>query len=357
MRQRILTLGLILATRVLLAQEAINGSSVNGQTPGDTIVAPVSGNAWIDLRQSTKPGAVQSVPNWVEAVTFTPADTQTDPAALSVFRIRLARPAGHSAILFFRLFFNDQASARPEIVAWDESGSQVLRSGSLGAGIDLETAESVMIPMHGVTTVDVEVPGNGNSVRGAYLEWMISSELAHSASVGSQDAVPAPFATSLPLHAPTEDSEEFGTVTASLSADLIRIGPTTEQGAVFQFGIESQPLLALITFEIANPRIDSPPEIIANGQNIGAASLIMPGLADPGYRGEMHRIVSQMQFQYTGWLRAQKIVPASALHSGTNNIAIVNGPDASTAAVVRATQVQLKYLWEKSDYILKPDHQ
>jgi hypothetical protein len=354
MRQQILTLGLLLGTRVLFAQEAVNGTSVNGQTPAEAIVAPVSGNAWIDLRQNVKPGAVQSVPNWVEAVTFTPADTQTDPAALSVFRIRLARPSDHSAILFFRLFFNDQTAARPEIVAWDESGSQVLRSGPLGAGIDFESSESVMIPMHGVTTVDVEVPGDGNSIRGAYLEWMINSELAHPASVGSQDAVPQPFATTLPLHAPTEDSEEFGTVTASLSADLIRIGPAPEQGAVFEFGIESQPLLALVTFEIANPRIDSPPEVIANGQNVGAASLIMPGLADPGYRGEMHRIVSQMQFQYTGWLRAQKIVPASALHSGTNNIAIVNGPDAS-AAVIRTTQVQLKYLWEKSDYILKPD--
>ena len=355
MRQRILTLGLILATRTLLAQEAVNGASVNGQTPADAIVAPVSGNGWIDLRQNAKPGAVQQLPTWVEAVTFAPADTQTDPAAHSVFRIRLARPSGHSAILFFRLFFNDQTAAKPEIVAWDESGSLVLRSGPLGAGIDLESSESVMIPMHGSTTVDVEVAGDGNSVRGAYLEWMISSELVHTASVGSADAVPQPFATTLPLHAPTEDAEEFGTVTASLSADLIRIGPTPEQGAVFEFGIESQPLLALVTFEIANPRIDSPPEIIANGQNIGAASLIMPGLADPGYRGEMHRIVSQMQFQYTGWLRAQKIVPVSALRSGTNNISIVNGPDAS-AAVIRATQVQLKYLWEKSDYILKPDH-
>ena len=355
MRQRILTLGLVLATRTLLAQEAVNGVSVGkGQTPADAIVAPVSGNAWIDLRQSAKPGAVQSVPNWVEAVTFTPADTQTDPAAMSVFRIRLARPSGRSAILFFRLFFNDQTAARPEIVAWDESGSQVLRSGPLGAGIGLESAESVMIPMHGITTVDVEVPGDSNGVRGAYLEWMISSELAHTASVGSQDAVPAPFASTLPLHAPTEDAEEFGTVTASLSADLIRIGPTLADGAVFESGIESQPLLALVTFEIANPRIDSPPEVIANGQNIGAASLIMPGLADPGYRGEMRRLVTPMQFQYTGWLRAQKVVPASALHSGTNNIAIVNGPEAS-AAVIRATQVQLKYLWEKSDYILKPD--
>jgi hypothetical protein len=355
MRQRILTLGVILSTRALLAQEAVNGTSINGHTPTDTIIAPVSGNAWIDLRQTAKQGAVQNVPNWVEAVTFTPADTQSDPMARSVFRIRLARPSSHSAILFFRLFFNDQTATRPEIVAWDESGSQVLRSGPLGAGIDLDSSESVMIPMHGATTVDVEAPGDGNSIRGAYLEWMISSELAHTASVGSRDAVPAPFATTLPLHAPTEDSEEFGTVTASLSADLIHIGPTPEQGAVFEFGIESQPLLALVTFEIANPRIDSPPEVIANGQNIGAASLIMPSLADPGYRGEMHRIVSQMQFQYTGWLRAQKMVPASALHSGTNDISIVNGPDAS-AAVIRATQVQLKYLWEKSDYILKPDH-
>lgn len=356
MRQRILTLGLILASRTLFAQEAVHGASVYGQTPADAIVAPVSGNAWIDLRQNAKPGSVQHVSKWVEAVTFTPGDTQTEPAAHSVFRIRLARPSGHSAILFFRLFFNDQTAAKPEIVAWDESGSQVLRSGPLGTGIDLESSESVMIPMHGATTVDVEVPGDGNSIRGAYLEWMISSEVAHTASVGSQDAVPQPFATTLPLHAPTEDSEEFGTVTASLSTDMIRIGPTPEQSALFEFGIESQPLLALITFEIANPRIDSPPEVIANGQNIGAVSLIMPGLADPGYRGEMHRMVDQMQFQYTGWLRVQKIVPASALHSGTNNIAIVNGPDAA-AAVIRATQVQLKYLWDKSDYILKPDHQ
>src|SRR5207249_7499610 len=260
MRRRTLALGLILAARTLLAQEAVSRDSIlAGQSPAFAITPPVSGNAWIDLRQNAKPGAVQSVPDWVEAVTFMPPDVQPNAAAPSVFRIRLARPGGRASVLFFRLFFNDQTSARPEIVVWDESGSQVLRSGPLGTGIDLESSESVMIPMHGITTVDVEVPGDGNSIRGAYLEWMISSELAHTASVGSQDAVPQPFATTLPLHAPTEDSEEFGTVTASLSADLIRIGPAPEQGAVFEFGIESQPLLALLTFEIANPRIDSPP--------------------------------------------------------------------------------------------------
>src|SRR5437870_2354078 len=223
MRRRILTLGLIVAVRSLLAQEAVNRDSiVAGQTSTFAITAPVSGNAWIDLRQNAKPGAVQSVPDWVEAVTFIPANTQADAAAGSVFRIRLAKPGGNASVLFFRLFFNDQTSARPEIVAWDESGSQLLRSGSLGTGIDLESSESVMIPMHGITTIDVGVPGDGNSVRGAYVEWMSSSEMVHSSSVGSQDRIPQPFAATLALHAPAQDSEEFGTVTASLSADVIR---------------------------------------------------------------------------------------------------------------------------------------
>ena len=353
MRRRILTLGLILAARTLLAQEAVNRDSiVSGQT--SAVTAPVSGNAWIDLRQNAKPGAVQKVPDWVEAVTFIPSNTQTDSAAPSVFRIRLAKPGGRASVLFFRLFFNDQTSARPQIVVWDESGSQLLRSGALGTGIDLESSESVRIPMHGITTIDVEVPGDGNSVRGAYLEWMTSSEIVHPPRAGSQDAVPEPFAATLALHAPAQDSEEFGTVTASLSADLIRIGSAPSEAAVFEFGLESQPLLALVTFEIASPRIDSPPEVIANGQNVGPASLVMPGLADPAYRGEMHAIVSQMQFQYTGWLRAQKIVPVNTLRAGTNHIIIMNGPNAA-GAVIRATQIQLKYLWDKSDYILKPD--
>src|SRR5213082_2468062 len=355
MRRRTLALGLILAARTLLAQEAVNRDSIlAGQSPAFAITPPVSGNAWIDLRQNAKPGAVQSVPNWVEAVTFIPADTQTNAAAPSVFSIRLARPGGHASVLFFRLFFNDQTSARPEIVAWDESGSQLLRSGPLGTGINLESSESVMIPMHGITTIDVEVPGDGNSVRGAYLEWMSNSEMVHASGVGSQEAVAQPFAATLPLHAPAQDAEEFGTVTASLSTDLIRIGSTSSEAAAFEFGLESQPLLALVTFEIAGSRIDSPPEVIANGENVGSASLVMPGLADPGYRGEMHAIVSQMQFQYTGWLRAQKVVPVSTLHAGTNNITIINGPNAASA-VIRATQIQLKYLWDKSDYILKPD--
>src|SRR2546430_3675201 len=99
MRQRILMLGLVLVARIVVAQEAVYRASIGaGQNPALAITAPVSGNGWIDLRQNAKPGAVQSAPDWVEAVTFIPAGTQADAAAPSVFRIRLARPGGRASV-------------------------------------------------------------------------------------------------------------------------------------------------------------------------------------------------------------------------------------------------------------------
>src|SRR5438045_7933986 len=146
MRQRILTLGLVLVARIVVAQEAVYRASIGaGQNPALAITAPVSGNGWIDLRQNAKPGAVQSAPDWVEAVTFIPAGTQADAAAPSVFRIRLARPGGRASVLFFRLFFNDQTGARPAIVVWDESGLRLLRAGPFGTGCGLERSDIVLM--------------------------------------------------------------------------------------------------------------------------------------------------------------------------------------------------------------------
>ena len=63
----------------------------------------------------------------------------------------------------------------------------------------------------------------------------------------------------------------------------------------------------------------------------------------------------EMRFQYTGWLRAQKLIPVTNLKVGTNDMIITSGSATSTSAI-RGTQVQLKYLWEKSDYLLQADH-
>ena len=126
------------------------------------------------------------------------------------------------------------------------------------------------------------------------------------------------------------------------------------EGAAFQFGLESQPLVALVTFEVASPNIASPPEIFVNGESLGTVSVTLPDLADPAYRGQTASLLRGMRFQYTGWLRAQKLVPASNLRVGTNDILITSGAG-TAASAIRATQIQLKYLWDKSDYELQTD--
>jgi hypothetical protein len=189
-------------------------------------------------------------------------------------------------------------------------------------------------------------------VRGAYLDWMTSSEVVHPLNAEHRDVIPEPFSSMPPLHPPAQDAEQFGTVTATLAAETILIGPSVQQGAAFQFGLEAQPLLALLTFEVASPGIDAPPEIYVNGEDVGPVTLTLPELADPGYRGEIKSLVRGMHFQYTGWLRAQKIVPLASLKTGTNDLTVLSGATTTTSAI-RATQIQLKYLWDKSDYQLR----
>lgn len=311
-------------------------------------------SAWLDLRQlpaaNSKP---QTSPDWVEAVSIVSAGKALGVPEKTIFRIRLNRPNPEAQVLFFRLFFDDNPEQQPQLTAWDESGTVVVQSGPIGAGMGLPTSESVMVPMVGVSTIDVEVPGDGKTIRGAYLDWMANAEVLHPISAEHRDLIPEPFSAMPPLHAAAQDTERFGTVTASLADETIRIGASVSQGAAFQFGLESEPLMALLTFEVASPNIASPPEVFVNGQSIGPVVVTLPDLADPAYRGETSSLVRGMRFQYTGWIRAQKLVPASNLRVGTNDLLIIGGPE-TPASAIRATQIQLKYLWDKTDYQLRP---
>src|SRR5689334_15338371 len=112
---------LIGAASSAVAQEAISDGLP--QT-GDMEAAPVSDSAWIDLRQSSANPRPQSAPDWVESVNMT-----SDGAGKTIFRMRVSAPSPDVQIMFLRLFFDDNEKARPEVVAWDESGTQVIRSG------------------------------------------------------------------------------------------------------------------------------------------------------------------------------------------------------------------------------------
>lgn len=343
----------VTAATALRAQHALPPAGSQVLKPSQSAEAAPD-SAWLDLRQNNPAHSkVQAAPAWVESVTFAPGKDTTDGPAKSVFRIRLSRPNEDCQILLFRLYFDDKPDQQPELIAWDESGTQLLRSGPLGQKTSLATSSTTIVPMIGVTAIDVEVQGDGRSVRGAYLDWMKSSQVMRPMHEEPQASIPAPFAAAPPLKAGEEDAEVFGTVTAPLTAETIAIGSSLQNGGAFEFGLEAQPLVALLTFEVASPQIDVPPEIYVNGQDVGPASLVLPDLADPAYRGLSLSLLQTMQFQYTGWVRAQKIVPASILKAGTNDVIIIAGAGTSASAI-RETQIQLKYLWDKSDYLLEP---
>src|SRR5205823_14613061 len=97
-----------------------------------------------------------------------------------------------------------------------------------------------------------------------------------------------------------------------------------------------------------------PPYVYVKYEGLGTVSITLPDLADPAYRGQTASLLRGMRFQYTGWLRAQKLVPASNLKAGTNYILIIDGAG-TAASAIRATQIQLKYLWDKTDYELQTD--
>jgi hypothetical protein len=260
---------LLFAVASTHGQEGFSSTLGQGQLKSTARNPNVIENAWLDLRQipaaNSKP---QATPEWVEAITIVPGQKTPGLPETTIFRIRLTHPNADAQVLFFRLFFEDNAEQKPQLTAWDESGTVVMQSGPLGAGIGLPTSESVMIPMLGVSTIDVEVAGEGKNVRGAYLDWMRNAEVLHPSSAERRDMIPEPFAAMAPLHPATQDTERFGTVTASLADETIRIGASVSQGAAFQFGLESQPLVALITFEVASPNIAAPPEVYVNGEDV-----------------------------------------------------------------------------------------
>src|SRR5689334_6467835 len=236
-------LALYLAAAVcgVCAQEALSDAL---PCPADILEKSNPASAWLDLRQNASlTSKTQNVPAWVEALTLFPGEaTESATASKSIFRIRVTQPDPDYKVLFFRLFFDDKPNQQPELVAWDESGSHILRSGILGAGMNLPSSDSVLIPMTGASAIDIEVPGDGKTIRAAYLDWMTSSEVVHPVNAEHRDVIPEPFSVAPPLHPPPQDVENFGTVTATLAADPIHLDARTQENAAFQFPIEAQPL-------------------------------------------------------------------------------------------------------------------
>src|ERR1041385_8981147 len=186
------------------AQEALSDALPCPNDIINMVVQPIPESAWLDLRQTApRNSKAQDAPAWVEALTLLPGQTTEGGAtSKSVFRIRVTQPGPDYQVLFFRLFFDDKPNQQPELIAWDESGTHILRSGTLGVGMNLPSSDSVIIPMTCASAIDIEVPGDGKTIRGAYLDWMTSSQVVHPVNTAPRDVIPEPFSSAPTLHAP-----------------------------------------------------------------------------------------------------------------------------------------------------------
>jgi hypothetical protein len=357
-----------------------NGQPSPAQTL-ESVSTPLT--AWLDLRPAAPGAAPQSVPSWVESFDFVAArpaaegrldqlefgangeaitSTATnlaaddDGRARSVFRIHIAHPAAATDDLQVRVFFDDRVGGpRPRVTAWDELGSELLRSRPLGQGLGLPSSETLTVPMTGVNYLEIEAAEDSTQVRGVFLTWLTRAEVRQPADFAAGATVREPFQI-LPggRRRSRSDSYLYGVVTASLQKAPLVLSPGGAPTVSFEVPLERVPMVAVISFQVLGTNIAAPPLLSVNGHAATGVSLYLPDLADPGYQGDAHSADPALGFRYTGWLRAQKVIPGEWLTQGLNTVTLQlsNGPE---SVAVRSVEVQLKYNWDKFDYVLSPD--
>ena len=332
--------------------------------------------AWLDLRPADPNAAPQTAPEWVEAFEFVPAKKTTDTVAsvsvkigdtqatqaetvsatgTSVYRIRLHRPAAGVNDLQVRIFYDDRASGgRPYLTVWNELGTEIMRSDPIGQGLGLPSSETLLVPMAGADYLEIAAPGDGSQVRAAFLSWLETAEGQRPADFAVKETMAEPFGIQSPMHTPRDDAYQYGVVTARLQGGKPTVlTATSSPAAAYEFQLERQPLVAVVSYEVLGTTLGAAPTLTINGGAPVASETQLPDLKDPAFQGQSHAGQDDMSFRYTGWVRAQKVIPGSALNAGLNRLTLALSSGSDSVAV-RSVQIQLKYNWEKLDYTLPP---
>lgn len=315
--------------------------------------------------------ADRALPIWIESVQIIPADTATpldmglpvrDAAPHTIFRIRLRSISCLGGQALLRLYFDDAPGKAPTVSAWSDTAGCRFTSQPLGAGLDLPASETLAIATEGINYLDIDAPGDGKNIRKALLSPLKQSTVSAAldfAPPAQAAPVADPFGNTASVLPPENDACLYGRIQATLEAGTVKLTPAgtgtanEDSSAIsYEFNLEAAPLLCLVTFEILNADPLAPLQASLNGQPLGAVVPRYPDLADPGYVGRVQPL-QPMSFQYGGWLRAQAVIPGSALRAGANAFTIQLSP-ASGPAAIRSVELQLKHNWRCLDYNITP---
>ena len=324
-------------------------------------VQPTPFTALIDFPALQRPVSKllpkQALPIWLESVQVIHNEAAGKQPASTTFRLRLRSLPGLNDSVFLRLFFDDKVEAHPVVTAWSETGDQRFASAPLGAGLGLPASEAMAIPTQGVDYIEVEVPGDGASVHKALVATLKKSEVGTAFDFEPAAAVNDPFGGSAQAKPTQGDLFLFGRVRATLEPGTVKLNSKateTESSSVeFAFSLESEPLLAMVSFDILNADPVAPLESWIGKTPLGPVAVQWPDLADPAYAGVV-RPLQAMRFHYSGWVHCQKIIPGSLLRAGANSF-ILQLPAGTGPVAIRAVELQLKHNWQQLDYSLSPN--
>jgi len=310
---------------------------------------PTPFSVWLDFRGLMKgTPRKKGLPIWIESVERVAAVTDH-----TMIRIRLRRLGALNEQLQFRLFFRDTPNAAPNVGGWTETGSQPFASGALGEGLDVDTSETLSIPTADLDYIDVEVPGNGKNLRGAFLSSLRKGTVWHGLDFPAPANLADPFGRAAATQPAENDALLFGRVQATIDTAPLKLVPPAQLDATYEFTLQSAPLLASVTFEVLGASPLEPIAVFVNGNYVGPLTVAFPDLADPGFVGLSSPLEKDLRFRYTGWLKGQVVVPGSQLLGGLNNL-ILRVNDHSGSIVLRAVEIQLKYPSPVFDYQLNP---
>lgn len=311
---------------------------------------PTPFTSWIDFRTvSGRPGPKLGLPIWVESV----QRVVTTDTSKATFRIRFRHLAGLDDQLQFRLFYKDVPDKSPSVSGWTETGSQPFFSGPLGEGLDVDSSETMIVPAAALDYLDVEVPGDGSNVRGAFVSSLRRHDALHALDFGTPPPLIDPFGVPNPATPDPEDKFLFGRVRATLDAVPLKLDPVQTFSGQYEFNLDTRPLLASISVELLDASPTTPVNAFVNGQSVGPVMVTFPDLADPAYRGESRPLERSLRFRYEGWLRGRIMIPGHLLVGGSNTLLLQLSED-SSPVVIRAVEIELKYPSTVFDYETHP---
>jgi len=310
---------------------------------------PTPFSVWLDFRSLAKSKPRKTgLPIWIQSI-----ERMAVVENRSLVRIRFRRMGALTDELQLRLFFVDKPGAAPTVTGWTETGSQPFATPVLGDGLGVETSESIVIPATDLDYVDVEAPGDGKNLRGAFLTTLRRTDVLHGLDFDLPDALVDPFGAPSKTEPPKDDLRLLGRIRATIDAEPLSIDPKLGGIGSYEFALESRPLMASITFEILGATPFEPLHAYINDAHLGPVSITYPDLADPAFRGASAPMERDLRFRYAGWLKAQIVVPGSRLQPGLNKL-VLRVTNSTGSIVVRTVEIQLKYPSSSFDYDLHP---